>query len=379
MLAVLLCCCDVEQHVVAPRGQTPPHEAHRRYYASARYALLLRGGSGVDGGQAVGSTPDAYNRTALLDRADQLRKIDHRPTEALALYREILRHEKNNDPDALGGAAAVLITRKNTVAEARSLLEQALRIAPTDARALHALGVAEWSVSGNATSAAAFFSRAIALDPSHARAHCALANMLEAKGAVVQAEHVLQEALVLLPYSADVANDYGSLLAARTGVCVRMPLRYETRDGPASHVFAQRRQSAHSRAGLSLCSTPCLSHRACPHESPPHTPGFLTPPKRAHLGSEPSECEMLFMHAITLDPSCLAARLNHAKMRARRQDWSGTEELLRAAFALQVVGMRVGLRGEGQRANGCGCSHLVCCDRVPVKAVVWSASSVSCA
>ena len=180
--------------------------------------LRLRGGSGVSGYSACkkpARSDGMYNRTALLSLADRLRKIDNRPLEALQVYREILQHESGNDIDALGGAAAVLITQQATMAEARVLLDRALLLAPSDARALHAIGVAEWAATRNAAKAAVFFSRAIALDPSHARSRCALANMLESRGNTQQAERVMEQALEQLPSSVEVASDYGSLLAER--------------------------------------------------------------------------------------------------------------------------------------------------------------------
>ena len=180
--------------------------------------LRLRGGSGGSGYSACkkpARSDGMYNRTALLSLADRLRKIDNRPLEALQVYREILQHESGNDIDALGGAAAVLITQQATMAEARVLLDRALLLAPSDARALHAIGVAEWTATRNATKAAVFFSRAIALDPSHARSRCALANMLESRGNTQQAERVMEQALEQLPSSVEVASDYGSLLAER--------------------------------------------------------------------------------------------------------------------------------------------------------------------
>jgi len=181
-----------------------------------RQAMHLRGGSSSGHTECGrGSEEAVYNRTLLLQRADRLRKVDNRPAEALEMYREILQHEGGCDADALGGCAAVLITRQSTLPEAQHLLERALQIAPGDARVLHALGVAEWTATHNATAAADFFSRATALDPSHARSRCALANMFEENGDTQQAEHIMKEALELLPSSADVATDYGTLLAER--------------------------------------------------------------------------------------------------------------------------------------------------------------------
>ena len=130
VVLLLCCCCDAGQHGLPPPDHSP------------EYARSWRGGA-------------AYDRSALLQRADHLRKAENRPAEALALYREVLRQEQGRDVDALGGAAAILVTRRSTLPEARELLEQARRLAPSDARAAHALGVAEWAATRNATASAA--------------------------------------------------------------------------------------------------------------------------------------------------------------------------------------------------------------------------------
>ena len=130
VVLLLCCCCDAGQHGLPPPDHSP------------EYARSWRGGA-------------AYDRSALLQRADHLRKAENRPAEALALYREVLRQEQGRDVDALGGAAAILVTRRSTLPEARELLEQARQLAPTDARAAHALGVAEWAATRNATASAA--------------------------------------------------------------------------------------------------------------------------------------------------------------------------------------------------------------------------------
>ena len=155
------------------------------------YFCALTGAGGVWPPPQQGSHAPAYDRAGLL------------------------RHEGGADPDALGGAAAVLLMRRSTLPEARELLRAALRIAPTDARALHALGVAEWTASRNATAAAAWFARAVALDPVHARARCAWASMLQERGDAQRAQEVMDETVRLLPSSAGVAGDYGALLAER--------------------------------------------------------------------------------------------------------------------------------------------------------------------
>lgn len=225
-LLLLLCCGDAGlQHTsaTAAYGRAPllvrvlaSHEV------AAAVALKrrpdLRGGGG-DASACASSTPEpagAYNETEVLRRADCLRKEDNRPAEALELYREVIWRGNSRNADALGGAAAVLIARQSTLGEARDLLERALRVAPTDARILHGLGMTEWTASRNATAAAPFFARAMRLDPSHARSRCALANMLEEQGETQQADEMMREALEALPSQPDIANDYGALLAERT-------------------------------------------------------------------------------------------------------------------------------------------------------------------
>ena len=56
------------------------------------------------------------------------------------------------------------------------------------------------------------FERALALDPAHARARCALANMHEARGDVALAEHVLQVPVPALHMCIEAEDGAGGLL-----------------------------------------------------------------------------------------------------------------------------------------------------------------------
>jgi Tfp pilus assembly protein PilF len=281
------------------------------------YGLPSAGGGPARPPPQQGSHPQAYDRVGLLQRADRLRKVDNRPTEALALYREVLRREGGADPDALGGAAAVLLARRSTLPEARELLRAALRIAPTDARALHALGVAEWTESHNATAAAAWFARAVALDPVHARARCAWASMLQERGDAKRAQEVMDETVRLLPSSAGVAGDYGVLLAERP--CANLTeaealFRRARQLDPSSAM--QLYNHAQLRALLGDAnSTENLLRRAFSLQ-PEDTHTLCALARLMAMRDNVLAARRLLERALALDPQCGAALLELARLPA---------------------------------------------------------------
>jgi tetratricopeptide (TPR) repeat protein len=141
--------------------------------------------------RAADALPD--NREAQI-KATQILLLSGRFEDAKTRASALLAKDPN-DLEAMllrANAMAAMKDPEGALAE----VEQAMKIAPADSRALVGLGAIRQG-SGDAAQAEAAYRQAIALDPNSIDAQLALANFLFAAGRVDEAEQTLKHALTI--------------------------------------------------------------------------------------------------------------------------------------------------------------------------------------
>jgi tetratricopeptide (TPR) repeat protein len=105
---------------------------------------------------------------------------------------------------------ALVLHREGRLADARSLYEQVLTIAPAQPDALHLLGLIEYQ-QGNSRQAVALIGEALKLDPANAAAHCNMASAQQALGDFAAAIAGFDQAIALDSRYADAYYNRGNL------------------------------------------------------------------------------------------------------------------------------------------------------------------------
>jgi len=132
-----------------------------------------------------------------------------RTDEAIAEYREAIRHDPTSALIRLGLGCALMV--KGNTAEAIRSFEEALRISPDDPEVRNNLGAA-WLAMGNIDEAVRQCREAIRLRPDNAVAWSNLGAAIYRKGDVAEAVRCFREAIRLGPSRADAHQHLGIAL-----------------------------------------------------------------------------------------------------------------------------------------------------------------------
>ena len=147
---------------------------------------------------------EAIHLAILLQRRDQL-------AEAQAVFDRVLAQAPDH-PRALH-YAGVLAHQQGRRAEAAALIARSLALVPDEADWHSNLGIVHQE-EGRLDDAAACYRRAIAIDPRHANARSNLGVVLKARGEMAAAEAAYRAAIAIDPAHIDAQTNLGILLNA---------------------------------------------------------------------------------------------------------------------------------------------------------------------
>lgn len=181
--------------------------------------------------------PEVETRELTLEEAVSLAMFlqqHDRLAEAATLYERVLELAPDH-PRALH-YAGVLAQQQGRSDEALRLVERSLRLDPDRADGYSNLGIIHQS-AGRLEPAIAAYRQAIALDPAHANAHSNLGVLLRAAGSPAEAEAEYRAAIAIDPRHVDAHTNLGILLnglgrtrEAAESFCRAITLRPEHRE-----------------------------------------------------------------------------------------------------------------------------------------------------